>query len=128
MDNPAYTVGERSLAYLEGLPLDDLTSRDPWPGDATQDGIASALGLSRAHVALDLQRLVGKRLVETTKAHVPPDGTRRKVYRAVDERRHAVYTPEGERLPIVRATVREMHVVVLRCPACGKEARVALDS
>ncbi len=127
MENRAITIGERIVAYLEGLPVGELTTKDPWPVDATQDGIAAALSLSRAHVALELKRLLGKRLVETTKAHVQPDGTRRKVYRAVDERRYAVYTEEGERVPLVRATVREMRVVFLRCPSCGKEARVALD-
>lgn len=127
MTNEAITIGERIVEYLEGLPVGELTTKDPWPVDATQDGIASSLGLSRAHVALELKRLLGKRLVETTKAHVQPDGTRRKVYRAVDERRYAVYTPEGERMPLARATVREMRVVFLRCPSCGKESRVALE-
>ena len=128
MQSQAYTVGERIVAYLEQLPVGELTTKDPWPVDATQDGIAAALGMSRAHVALELKRLLGKRLVETTKVHVQPDGTRRKVYRALDERRHAVYTPEGERIPLARASVRPMQVVFLRCPSCGKEARVALES
>ena len=127
MESKAITIGERIVEYLEGLPVGELTTKDPWPADATQDGIAMAQGLTRAHEALELKRLLGKRLVETTKAHVQPDGTRRKVYRAIDERRYAVYTPEGERLPLVRATVREMRVVVLRCPSCGKESRVALE-
>ena len=38
------------------------------------------------------------------------------------------YTPEGERMPLVRASVREMRVAYLRCPSCGKESRVALDT
>ena len=128
MESNAITIGERIVACLEGLPVGELTTKDPWPVDATQDGIAAALGMSRAHVALELKRLLGKRLVETTKAHVQPDGTRRKVYRALDERRHAVYTPEGERIPLARASVRPKQVVFLRCPSCGKEARVALES
>ncbi len=127
LEPQAYTVGERIVAYLEQLSVNELTTKDPWPVDATQDGIAATLGLSRAHVALELQRLLGKRLVEGLKAHVQPDGTRRKVYRALDERRHGVYTPEGERVPLARGTVRELRVVFLRCPSCGKESRVALD-
>ena len=127
MENPAYTVGERIVAYLEQLPVGELTTKDPWPADATQDGIAAAIGISRAHVALEMKRLLGKRLVEGLHAHVNGNGARRKVYRAIDERRYAVYTPEGERVPLVRATVREMRVVVLRCPSCGKESRVALE-
>ena len=127
METQAYTVGERIVAYLEQLPVAELTTKDPWPIDATQDGIAASLGMSRAHVAVELKRLAAKRLVEALKAHVQPDGMRRKVYRAIAERRYAVYTEEGERVPLVRAPVREMRVVFLRCPSCGKEARVALD-
>ena len=122
------TVGESIVAYLEQLPVAELTARDVWPRDATQDGIAAAIGVSRAHVALELKRLRAKRLVEDLKAHVRGAPTRRQVYRAIDEARHAVYTPEGERMPLVRADVREMRVAVLRCPSCGKETRVALDS
>jgi len=53
--------------------------------------------------------------------------TRRKVYRALDEARHAVYNPEGARMPLVQGNVRTMEVVVLRCPNCGRESRVALE-
>ncbi len=108
MENQACTVGERIVAYLEQLPVDELTTKDTWPADATQDGIAAAIGISRAHVN--------------------GNGVRRKVYRAIDERRYAVYTPEGERVPLVRAPVREIRVAYLRCPSCGKESRVALDT
>ncbi len=128
MENQACTVGERIVAYLEELPVDELTTKDTWPADATQDGIAAAIGISRAHVALELKRLKGKRLVEEARAHVNGNGVRRKVYRAIDERRFAVYTPEGERVPLVRASVREIRVAYLRCPSCGKESRVALDA
>ncbi len=121
------TVGERIADYREQLPTDELTTKDVWPWDATQDGIAAALGLSRAYVALELNRLGARRLVEGTLAHVAGTRTRRKVYRTIDERRYAMYTPEGERTPLVRATVREMRIAFLRCPACGKEARVALE-
>ena len=123
---PGVTVGERILVHLSGF----LRHVDAYevPPDMTQDGIGSALGLSRAHVALELKRLKGKRLVEETRAHVNGNGARRKVYRAIDERRYAVYTPEGERVPLVRASVREIRVAYLRCPSCGKESRVALDT
>ena len=107
--------------------MDELTARDVWPWDATQDGIAAALGVSRAHVALELKRLLAKRLVEGTQAHVTASKVRRKVYRALDEARHAVFNPEGARMPLVRADVRTMDVVVLRCPNCGRESRVALE-
>ena len=127
METQARTVGERILEPLDQLPLDQLTSRDTWPADATQDGIAAAVGISRAHVALEMKRLMGKRLVEGLHAHIDDNGIRRKVYRAIDERRYAVYTPEGERMPLVRGVTREIPVVILRCPSCGKESRVALE-
>ena len=93
----------------------------------TQDGIATALNLSRAHVALELKRLRAKRLVEGTQAHVTGSPVRRKVYRALDEARHAVYKTDGQRMPLVQADVRTLEIVVLRCPNCGKESRVALE-
>jgi len=107
--------------------VDELTARDVWPWDATQDGIAAALVVSRAHVALELKRLQANRLVEGAQAHVTGSKIRRKVYRAVDEARHAVYGTDGQRMPLVRAEVRTMDVVVLRCPNCGRESRVALE-
>ena len=123
----AKTVGESIVEYLQQLPTDELTSRDVWPWDATQDGIAAAVGIARAHVALELKRLQAKRLVEGTQAHVTGSKIRRKVYRALDEARNAVYAPDGARMPLVRADVRTMDVVVLRCPNCGRESRVALE-
>ncbi len=124
----AVTVGERIVEYLGQLPVNELTLKDVWPWDATQDGIAAAVGIGRAHVALELRRLMAKRLVEGGLAHVKASKVRRHVYRAIDEARHAVYTRGGERMPLVPATVREMHVVVLRCPACGRESRLALEN
>lgn len=128
MQSQAVTIGERILEYLQQIPVEKLTTKDTWPADATQDGIAVAIGISRAHVALEMKKLEGKRLVEALRAHVDDNGCRRKVYRTIDERRYAVYTPEGERFPLVRGTVRDIRVVYLRCPSCGKESRVALET
>ena len=128
MESRAITVGERIVEYLEQLPIDELTARDVWPRDATQDGVAAAVGIGRAHVALEMKRLEAKGLVENLLAHVKDAKVRRHVYRAVDESRHAVYTPSGERMPLARAQVRNMEVVVLRCPRCGRESRVALEN
>ena len=52
---PAVTVGERILVHLSGF----LRHVDAYecPVDMTQDGIAAALSISRAHVALELKRL-----------------------------------------------------------------------
>jgi len=59
------------------------------PPEMTQDGIGSALGISRAHVALELKRLRAAGKVEERMAHVATAKTRRKVY---------VLTPSGQEL------------------------------
>ena len=124
------TVGETIVEYLEQLPVENLTAQDVWPPDATQDGIAAAIGRSRAHVALELKRLRAKRLVEVVATvHVKGGKLRRKVYRAVDPAQHAMYAREGgERIPLVRGELRSIDVVILRCPSCGHQSRVALES
>src|SRR5439155_1280943 len=48
--------------------------------DMTQDGIATALSLSRAHVALELKRLKSTGKVQERMAHVANARSRRKVY------------------------------------------------
>jgi len=50
------------------------------PFDLTQDGIASVLGISRAHVSLELKKLkeVGK--ISDWQAHIKGSGSKRKAY------------------------------------------------
>lgn len=81
------TVGERILVHLAGY----LRFLDAYecPAEMTQDGIAAGLGLSRAHVALELKRLRSGGRVEERMAHVASARTRRKVY---------VLTPSGQDL------------------------------
>ncbi len=81
------TVGERILVHLAGY----LRFLDAYkcPAEMTQDGIAAGLGLSRAHVALELKRLRSGGRVEERMAHVASAKTRRKVY---------VLTPSGQDL------------------------------
>jgi len=75
---PAVTVGERILVHLSGF----LRHVDAYecPVEMTQDGIAAALSLSRAHVALELKRLKTTGRVEERMAHVANARSRRKVY------------------------------------------------
>jgi tetratricopeptide (TPR) repeat protein/DNA-binding MarR family transcriptional regulator len=75
---PVVTVGERVLVHLSGF----LRHADAYecPPEMTQDGIAAALGISRAHVALELKRLRSLSRVEERMAHVAGAKTRRKVY------------------------------------------------
>src|SRR3989454_3985091 len=75
---PNVTVGERFLVHLSGF----LRHVDAYecPVEMTQDGIAAALSLSRAHVALELKRLKTTGRVEERMAHVANARSRRKVY------------------------------------------------
>lgn len=84
---PGATVGERIVVHLSGF----LRHIDAYevPLEMTQDGIGSALGISRAHVALELKRLRAAGKVEERMAHVATARTRRKVY---------VLTPSGQEL------------------------------
>lgn len=77
-DLPGVTVGERILVHLSGF----LRHADAYecPIEMTQDGIAGALALSRAHVALELKRLQTTGRVAERMAHVAHARSRRKVY------------------------------------------------
>jgi tetratricopeptide (TPR) repeat protein/DNA-binding MarR family transcriptional regulator len=81
------TVGERILVHLSGF----LKYADAYecPIEMTQDGIAAALSLSRAHVALELKRLKTTTRVEERMAHVANARSRRKVY---------ALTPSGQEI------------------------------
>ncbi len=120
------TVGETIVEYLTQLPVDELTDRDVWPPDATQEGIARALGKSRAHVALEIKRLKGKGLVDEARAHVKGAPTRRKVYRAAAGLQ--IFEQGGTPVPVTKGELRTLHVVTFRCPTCGSTAHVTLDS
>jgi len=71
-------VGERILVHLSGF----LRHADAYecPAEMTQDGIAAALSISRAHVALELKRLRTSGRVQERMAHVANARSRRKVY------------------------------------------------
>jgi tetratricopeptide (TPR) repeat protein/DNA-binding MarR family transcriptional regulator len=75
---PNVTVGERILVHLSGF----LRHADAYevPVEMTQDGIAAVLGLSRAHVALELKRLRTTGKIQERMAHVAHGRSRRKVY------------------------------------------------
>src|SRR2546428_10160971 len=75
---PNVTVGERILVHLSGF----LRHADSYecPVEMTQDGIAAALLLSRAHVALELKRLKSTGKGQERMAHVANARPRREVY------------------------------------------------
>ncbi len=118
------TIGDRICAYLDSLDVRERTDRDVWPWEATQDGIAQSIGISRAHVALEMKRLSAQGRIDAFRAHVKDGKTRRFVYRRAS--RPDVYAANGARVPVTRGRLHQMTVVYLRCPSCGREARVAL--
>ncbi len=72
------TVAQRILVHLSLY----ARQREAYecPPAVTQKGIASALGLSRSHVALEVKKLVEEGHGETRLAHVRGAKSRRKVY------------------------------------------------
>lgn len=119
------TVGRRIIEHLTPLRTHELGPMDPWPPEATQDGIAAALGITRSHAALELGRLQGWGFVDFRLAHVRGAARRRRVYRA-NPNPYTVVNGAGTPLPIVPGAVATLKVVVFRCPSCGTQAKVAL--
>ena len=78
-DTRAVTVGERIVVHLSQY----ARVQDEYvvPPEMAQDGIATSLGISRAHAAIELKRAMIAGRVEMRIAHVTGAPTRRKVYR-----------------------------------------------
>lgn len=74
----ALTVGERILFHL--LQYTKYLDSFDVPIDITQDGIAAALRISRAHAALELKKLKNAGKVKERPSHVKRGRTKRKVY------------------------------------------------
>ena len=72
------TIGERIILHLAQYSKfkDDFDA----PVDVSQDGIAEALRISRAHAAIELKKLKESVLVEERIAHIRRGNTKRKVY------------------------------------------------
>ena len=87
MDPKTPTIGERIVVHLSQY----RRQGDAYvaPPEMSQGGIATALGISRAHAAIELKRAREAGRVEVRMAHVTGAPTRRKVYRL---------TPKGEGL------------------------------
>src|SRR2546428_10910928 len=102
---PNVTVGERILVHLSGF----LRHADSYecPVEMTQDGIAAALLLSRAHVALELKRLKSTGKVQERMAHVANARSRRKVYEL---------TPAGQEISRRVRVARRGRTIELSAP------------
>jgi len=88
---PNVTIGERLLVHVAAFSR--YTEAFECPPDVTQEGIAGALGISRAHAALELKRLRQGGFVSERIAHVTAGRVRRKVYfptRAGEDRARAM--------------------------------------
>ncbi|MCL2147897.1 MAG: hypothetical protein FWH47_00950 [Methanomassiliicoccaceae archaeon] len=74
------TIRERALLHLNRFPGMTPSELFNVPFDLTQDGIATVLGISRAHASLELKKLkeVGK--LDDWQAHIKGSGTKRRVY------------------------------------------------
>src|SRR5256885_946120 len=117
---PNVTVGERILVHLSGF----LRHADSYecPVEMTQDGIANALLLSRAHVALELKRVKSNGKVQERLAPVAKARSRRKV---------GELTPAGQEISRrmrerARARTIELSAPEGRRPVLGAEAIEAL--
>ena len=105
------TVGERIVVHLSGF-LRHLDAYEV-PPEMTQDGIGAALGISRAHVALELKRLKAAGKVEERMAHVASARTRRKVY---------ALTPAGQEIARRMREYARTRNVMLITPQGTREA------
>ncbi len=81
------TIRERILLHLSRYAMIDDREMFNLPFDLTQDGIASALGISRAHTSLELKKLRQAGRVKERQVRVIGSNVRRKVYHLEPEGR-----------------------------------------
>ena len=79
------TIRERALLHLSRFPNMNPNEMFNIPFDLTQDGIASVLGISRAHASLELKKLKEAGKVDDWQAHIRGSGTKRKAYYLLPE-------------------------------------------
>jgi DNA-binding MarR family transcriptional regulator len=79
-------VWERIIARLGPFTTQQMEGM-VGPIQVTQDGIGEALGLSRAHVAITLSKLIDEGRVEERLQHVNGASSRRKTYYLTEEGR-----------------------------------------
>ncbi|MGI6471604.1 MAG: helix-turn-helix domain-containing protein [Candidatus Methanomethylophilaceae archaeon] len=79
------TIRERILLHLSRFIMVSDQENYNLPFDLTQDGIASALGISRAHSSLELKKLRRTGLVKERQVRVIGSNVRRKVYHLEEE-------------------------------------------
>lgn len=94
MTSPDFTNSERVLLHLSRHPFNGAAA----PYELTQDGVAQAIGRTRAHAAIEIKKLRGEGLVEQHAEHIRGGAVKRQV---------ALLTPSGireaERLKAIAA-------------------------
>ncbi|MCK9323611.1 MAG: hypothetical protein M0P07_06660 [Candidatus Methanomethylophilaceae archaeon] len=80
MSSPNITKKERLILHLSRFPGIDSSISYNVPFDLTQDGIASVLGISRAHACIELKKLEELNMVGSWSTHVKTAGSKRKAY------------------------------------------------
>ncbi len=120
------TWSERILEHLQGLALNGLGPMDTWPFAATQDGIAHDLGIARAHVSLEVRKLIARQKVEVVHSHIADLTRRRGCYRPIREDIVGLTYDDGRQYPVVPGEVVRVRVVLMHCAHCGARNRVAL--
>lgn len=80
VDMDKATIRERILLHLSRFTMVNEDEVYNLPFDLTQDGIASALGISRAHSSLELKKLRQGGKIKENQVHVIGSNIRRKVY------------------------------------------------
>ncbi len=74
------SVKDRITAHLGRYRTVDLRDKYNLPWDITQDGIASSLGITRAHASLELKKLRETGIVDEMQVHVKGGKVKRKCY------------------------------------------------
>ncbi|MFA6952580.1 MAG: hypothetical protein WCQ23_05915 [Candidatus Methanomethylophilaceae archaeon] len=85
MSTDSITIRERLLLHLSRFPEYDPSEIYNIPFDLTQDGIASVLGISRAHASLELKKLRESDKVGEWLAHIKLSGSKRKAYYLLED-------------------------------------------
>ena len=109
------TVKQRIMLHLSRFPGyypgDDYTI----PFDLTQDGIASVVGITRAHVSIDLKKLIELDYVVGWQAHLKGSRTKRFVYALQPKGtiEAAAIRDEVEKVVVI-STLLVLHLTILQ--------------
>jgi hypothetical protein len=121
------TVWERIRDHLEGMRdrTGQLTDRDVWPIEATEDGIAEAVQVSRSHAAIEIRRLEMENKLRRFLVHVD-GGKRRRVCFRWEQTDRVQFT--GNRGAFTTGTFERLNAISISCPHCSTRIHAILGS